>query len=108
MSNECIFCNIIRGQSPAEFVAKKEKLVVFKDIRPMAPIHFLIVPKKHIRSINDLMPDDSEIISEMIITAKEEAKNAGISLSGYKLIFHVERGGGQLIFHIHLHLIGGW
>lgn len=83
-------------------------MVVFKDIRPIAPIHFLIVPKKHIHSINDLTPDDKEIVFEMIMTGKEEAKKAGINASGYKLIFHVERGGGQLIFHLHLHLIGGW
>lgn len=108
MEKNCIFCQIINGDSSAEFVYKNDRLVIFKDINPHAPVHLLIVPKKHIRSINDLESDDSAIISEMIMIAKKTASDMGIATSGYKLLFHVERGGGQLVFHLHLHLMGGW
>ncbi len=108
MEKDCLFCKIISGESPADFVLKNDNLVVFKDIHPQAPIHLLIVPKKHIRSINDLTMEDGPIVSEMIMTGKEVACQVGTADSGYKLIFHVERGGGQIIFHLHLHLIGGW
>jgi histidine triad (HIT) family protein len=82
--------------------------VVFRDINPAAPVHLLLVPKKHIRSINDLTDADQEIISGLFMVAKEMAREQGIDQSGYKLLFNVEKGGGQEIFHIHLHLIGGW
>ena len=108
MEDKCLFCRIINGTSPAEFVFKNNDIVVFKDIHPQAPVHLLIVPKKHIRSINDLTPEDGQIVSEMIRIGKETARQTDISDSGYKLIFNVERGGGQIIFHLHLHLIGGW
>ena len=108
MNQDCIFCNIIKGVSPANFIFKNEGLVVFKDINPEAPVHLLVVPRKHIRSINDLKPEDSHIVSDMIMAGKEAAKLSGIKKSGYKLLFNVERGGGQIIFHLHLHLIGGW
>jgi histidine triad (HIT) family protein len=79
-----------------------------KDIRPHAPVHLLIVPREHIRSLNDLREKDKDIISEMIVRAKEMAKELSIAQSGYRLLFNVERGGGQVIFHLHLHLLGGW
>ena len=108
MEKECPFCQIIRGETPAQILYQDNSLIVFKDIHPHAPVHFLIVPKKHIRSINDLEQEDKEMISEMIWRAREMAKEQGISRSGYKLLFNVERGAGQVIFHVHLHLIGGW
>ncbi len=83
-------------------------MVVFKDIYPHAPVHLLIVPRKHIRSVNDLLEEDWILVSEMILKGKEMAEQEGISQSGYKLLFNVERGGGQVIFHLHLHLMGGW
>jgi histidine triad (HIT) family protein len=108
MVSDCIFCQIVRGDQPAEFLHKDDSLVVFRDINPHAPVHLLIVPRKHVRSINDVTEEDREIISEMIYRGKETAKQEGIAASGYKLVFNVERGGGQVIFHVHLHLIGGW
>jgi histidine triad (HIT) family protein len=106
--NECLFCRIIRGEKEADFVRKEETVVAFKDIRPQAPVHILIVPRKHIRTINDISEEDRPIVSELLCTAQNLAVEAGIHQSGYKLIFNVERGGGQYIFHLHLHLIGGW
>ncbi len=108
MENDCIFCKIINGEIPSEFLYKNDTLVVFKDINPQAPVHLLIVPLKHIRSINDLTQEDKEIVSEMIMTASEMAKREGIAESGYRIFFNVEKGGGQEVFHLHLHLIGGW
>jgi len=108
MKDDCQFCKIVNGDTSTQFLYENDTLVVFKDINPHAPVHLLIVPKKHIRSINDLTQDDKNIVSEMITIARDMAKKESISSSGYKLFFNVERGGGQLIFHLHLHLVGGW
>ncbi len=108
MEEDCTFCKIIRGEKSADFLYQDESLVVFKDIRPHAPVHLLIVPRKHIRSVNDLTEQDKDIVLNMILKAKEMAKKESIADSGYRLVFNVERGGGQYIFHLHLHLLGGW
>lgn len=108
MSNDCLFCKIANGQMDTPFLFENENLVVFRDINPHAPVHLLIVPKRHIRSINDLTSEDGAILAEMIMTAKEMAKKENVDSSGYKLLFNVEKGGGQVIFHLHMHLMGGW
>ena len=108
MEKDCIFCQIAHGQTSTEILYQTDSLVVFKDINPHAPVHLLFVPKKHIRSVNDLADTDQEILSELIMVAKEMALEHGVAKSGYKLLYNVEKGGGQVIFHLHLHLIGGW
>lgn len=108
MKKDCIFCQIAHGQTSTELLYQTDTLVVFKDINPHAPVHLLFVPKKHIRSINDLTDADQEILSELIMVGKKMAKEHGVAKSGYKLLFNVEKGGGQVVFHLHLHLIGGW
>jgi histidine triad (HIT) family protein len=108
MGKDCIFCQIAQGQTETEMLYQSDTLVVFKDINPHAPVHLLLVPKKHIRSVNDLTDADQEILAELILVAKEMAKEQGVDKSGYKLLYNVEKGGGQLMFHLHLHLIGGW
>jgi len=108
MEKDCIFCQIANGQTETEFLYQSDTLVVFKDINPHAPVHLLLVPKKHIRSVNDITAADQEILAELIMVAKDMAKEHGVARSGYKLLYNVEKGGGQLIFHLHLHLIGGW
>jgi histidine triad (HIT) family protein len=108
MEKECLFCKIIRGEKPAEFLYQDESLVVFRDITPGAPVHLLVVPKKHIRSLNDITEQDQHILLKMILKARELAREQGVSEPGYKLLFNVERGGGQVIFHLHMHLMGGW
>jgi len=108
MEKDCVFCGIISGVRPADLLYQNESLVIFKDIHPHAPIHWLIVPRRHIRSLNDLAEEDGDIIAEMILRARQMAKEHSIAESGYKLLFNVERGGGQVIFHLHLHLLGGW
>ena len=108
MENDCLFCKIVNKEIPTDFLYQNDTLTVFRDINPQAPVHLLIVPKKHIRSINDLTDEDKGVISEMIMIAKKMAKKEDLAESGYKLFFNVERGGGQIIFHLHLHLVGGW
>jgi histidine triad (HIT) family protein len=108
MSTDCIFCNIVNHRTDTEILFEDETLVVFKDINPHAPVHLLLVPKKHIRSINDLNSADDAIVSSLISAGKHMAKEVGVASTGYKLVFNVEKGGGQMIFHLHLHLLGGW
>lgn len=108
MPTDCLFCNIAAGKTETPFLYENKSLVVFRDINPHAPVHLLIVPKIHIRSVNDLTPKDDAIMAELFHTAREMAQQEGVNESGYKLLFNVERGGGQVIFHLHLHLIGGW
>jgi histidine triad (HIT) family protein len=108
MEEECIFCRIVGGERTADFVYRDEKIIVFRDIHPAAPVHLLIVPTKHIRSINDLTEEDRGIVAEMIFRARQVAGEESVAQSGYKLLFNTERGAGQVIFHLHLHLVGGW
>ena len=107
MDENCTFCQIIEGKKPADFVYQDESLIVIKDIRPHAPVHLLVIPREHIRSINDLEEKDKDIVFKMIMKAREISKDHSITQSGYRLLFNVERGGGQVIFHLHLHLLGG-
>lgn len=108
MAHECLFCRIVNKEEPAQFLYEDDRCVVFKDIHPAAPVHLLVVPRQHIRSVNDLEDDDQPVVSWLFMVAKKMAREQGIARSGYKLLFNVERGGGQVIFHLHLHLIGGW
>ncbi len=108
MNSDCIFCRIIKGDSPAKFIYKDNDLAAFHNIRPDAPVHVLIVPVEHIESINSLEERHSAVISKMMLKAKEIAEELGIKDSGYKLVINVGRGAGQVVFHLHIHLIGGW
>ena len=108
MSNNCIFCKIIRGESPTNFVYRDVDFVVFHNINPKEPVHVLIVPVEHIESVNALKEENSAVISRMMLKAKEIAETLGIKDSGYKLVINVGSGAGQVIFHLHIHLIGGW
>jgi len=109
---DCLFCKIITGELPGDFVYKNDLAVVFKSIEPKAPIHLLVVPvpnnDRHIDSIDSLEQGDRVIISELFLVAKKVAKDFNLDQTGYKLVFNVGRGGGQVIDHLHLHLLGGW
>ena len=104
--SDCIFCKIAKKEIPSDFINETDNLVVFKDIKPSAPIHYLVVPKEHIQSIAHLEGNHKDVLASLIYSAKDEAKKLG--LKGYKLVFNVGREGGQLIDHLHLHLLGGW
>lgn len=104
---DCIFCKIVQKKLPSDIVFENEKLIVFTDINPKAPHHFLIVPRQHIETANDLTGQDRDLIAEMVLVASEIARQRGIE-KGYKLVFNVGKSGGQVVFHLHLHLLGGW
>lgn len=103
---DCVFCKIIKKELPAEVLHESEDIVIISDIRPSAPIHYLVIPKRHISSIKDIAREDEALIGSLVGKAKEAADK--LSLSGYKLVFNVGRDGGQIVDHIHLHLLGGW
>lgn len=103
----CLFCKIITKEIPAEIVFEDEDVLAFKDIHPLAPVHILVIPKKHIASINDSRPDDASLLGKLIVVAADIAQKLEIAEDGYKLLFRTGKNGGQEVPHIHLHLIGG-
>ena len=105
--SDCIFCKIIKGEIPSTNVYKDEFVTAFRDINPVAPTHILIVPNKHIDSVNMLIPDDEPLIGKMFSIAKQLANKEGIAESGYRLLVNTGEEAGQTVFHIHLHLLGG-
>lgn len=102
-----IFAKIISGELPAEIVHRDELVTCFRDIHPVAPTHVLIVPNREIPTVNDLGEDDARLAGHMILTARRLAEEEGVAQSGYRLIMNCNRDGGQEVFHLHLHLIGG-
>ena len=107
MSDECLFCKIANGDIPTQLLVEDDDLVAFNDISPQAPVHMLIVPKKHIATVNDLTEANAEIVSKLIMCAKTLAREQGISESGYRLLLNCNAHGGQTVYHLHLHLLGG-
>ncbi|MEK9148355.1 MAG: histidine triad nucleotide-binding protein [Patescibacteria group bacterium] len=103
---DCIFCKIAKGEMSAEVVFEDGDVKVFTDIHPKAPVHLLVIPKRHIESIAHLEANHNDVIAKLIYTAKHIA--AEKKLKGYKLVFNVGREGGQVVDHLHLHLLGGW
>ncbi len=103
----CIFCKIINKEASADILYQDDKIMAFKDIVPVAPVHLLIIPKKHISSVNYLESEDKELIGQLFLTAQKIAKEQGISGSGYRLVINVGQDAGQTVEHLHLHLIGG-
>ena len=103
----CLFCKIVAGEIPAKRVHEDDELVAFEDIKPEAPVHILIIPKRHIPTLNDLAPEDDTLIGSMLRRAALIAKERGISDSGYRTVVNCNSHAGQTVFHIHLHLLGG-
>ena len=104
---DCIFCKIANKEIQSDILHEDEEVVAFKDIEPKAPVHILIIPKKHISSINNLKEEDEMLIGRLVLIARNLAKENGISETGYRLIFNAGKDAGQTVVHIHLHLIGG-
>ncbi len=104
--DKCLFCKIINAEQPAEIIFENEQLIVFKDIFPKAPVHLLVVPKKHIASMNEASEEDSELITHLMLQLPSIAKANGIG-DGYRTILNTGSKGGQIIFHLHFHLLGG-
>ena len=107
MEQDCIFCKIAAGEFNTKFVFENDDLVAFRDIRPQAPVHILIIPRRHIERINQLTDSDAKLLGNMVLVANQLAKNENISDSGYRLVFNCGRDSGQEVEHIHLHLFGG-
>jgi histidine triad (HIT) family protein len=107
MASDCIFCDIVSGQTGADFLYRDEYVSAFWDAHPAAPVHILIVPNKHIASVNYAEPEDAEVLGRLILTARKLAKEQGVDERGYRLVFNVGLEGGQSVYHVHLHLIAG-
>lgn len=103
----CVFCKIIRKEVPADIIFEDGEIMAFNDIDPKAPIHVLVIPKKHIESVNSLKEEDKELIGKMVLVARDIARKKGVSESGYRLLLNTGRDAGQTVDHIHLHIIGG-
>lgn len=104
---DCLFCKIVAGQIPATIVFQDDHVVAFKDITPRAPTHVLIVPRRHVASLNDLVADDDALVGEMVRAAAAIAREQGLADRGYRTVFNCNADAGQTVFHIHLHLLGG-
>ena len=104
---DCIFCKIARKEIPAEVVYEDEKTVAFKDLHPIAPQHFLVVPKEHIPGVNEVNDSNRAVVGHLFEAAARGAKALGIAESGYRIIVNTNRDAGQEIFHLHLHVLGG-
>jgi histidine triad (HIT) family protein len=103
----CLFCKIVNGEIPAKLIYQDSDIVAFDDINPQAPQHKLIIPRKHISTLNDLTPVDNELFGRLAQAAKSLAKETGIAEEGYRLVMNCNAGAGQSVFHIHFHLLGG-
>ncbi|MBN2559212.1 MAG: histidine triad nucleotide-binding protein [Clostridia bacterium] len=103
----CIFCRIIGGDIPSDTIYENEKVKVFKDISPAAPVHLIIVPKEHIDDINSLDAENANVIGDCMLAAKKAAAITGVSESGYRIISNVGEDAGQSVRHLHFHLVGG-
>src|SRR6267378_1151685 len=103
----CLFCNIINRQIPGSIVYEDDRVLAFEDINPEAPTHVLVIPKRHIESLNDIGTEDDQLVGELVRRAAAIAKDRGIASGGFRTVFNTNRDGGQTVFHIHLHLLGG-
>ena len=104
---DCLFCKILSGDIPADIVYESDSAIAFRDVNPQAPTHVLVIPRKHVATINDLNEDDQEIVGSLYLAAKEVARAEGISDEGYRAVMNCNEGAGQSVFHIHLHVLGG-
>lgn len=104
---DCLFCKIASGELKAEVLFEDSEMMIFKDINPQAPIHLLVIPKEHIATMNDTDSKHEQLLGRMLLAAKKAAKNEEIADNGYRLVFNCNSAGGQEVYHIHLHLLGG-
>tara|TARA_B100001750_G_scaffold60690_1_gene48167 strand:+ start:19430 stop:19774 length:345 start_codon:yes stop_codon:yes gene_type:complete len=105
--SDCLFCKISNKEIPSDFIYESDSVLAFNDINPQAPTHVLIIPRKHIATLNDLKSEDRELVGEMHMVAQQIAGERNLSESGYRTVFNCNDAAGQTVFHIHLHLLGG-
>lgn len=104
---DCLFCKIVNGDIPATVLFEDNDVIAFEDIMPQAPSHFLVIPKRHISTLNDLTDEDASVIGKLQITAAKVAKEKGIAEAGYRVVMNCNENGGQTVYHIHMHVLGG-
>ena len=105
--SECLFCNIVAGKIPAKLSYQDESVIAFSDINPKAPLHALVVPRKHIATLNDLSVEDASLMGQLYLAAKQIASEAGFAERGYRTVMNCNAEAGQSVYHIHLHVLGG-
>lgn len=105
--DDCLFCKILAGDIPADVIYESETAIAFRDINPQAPLHVLIIPRKHVATINDIQVEDQAIVGSLFSAAAEIAQREGFSDEGYRSVMNCNEAAGQTVFHIHLHLLGG-
>ena len=105
--SDCLFCKMINGEIQPDTVYEDDDVLAFRDINPQAPTHFLVIPKRHIATINDLNSDDAELVGKLYLAAKQVAEQEGVAADGFRTVMNCNAGAGQTVFHIHLHVLGG-
>jgi histidine triad (HIT) family protein len=103
----CLFCNIVARTTPAQIVLENDHVVAFKDIRPVAPVHALVIPKRHVVGVHDATPEDAALLGQVVLAARDVAEKLGLSEGGYRLVINQGADAGQSVFHIHCHVLGG-
>jgi histidine triad (HIT) family protein len=106
-TQDCLFCGIVEGRIPAELVREDEETVAFQDINPQAPVHMLVIPRKHLGSLDDAGTDDGSLLGALLAAAQDVARKAGIAESGYRTVINTGDEGGQTVGHLHVHVLGG-
>jgi histidine triad (HIT) family protein len=104
---DCLFCKIAQGTIPAAIIYEDNEIMAFRDLNPQAPKHLLVIPRQHIATINDAKEEHQALLGKMILGAQKIARTEGLSETGYRLVFNINPDGGQTVYHIHLHLLGG-
>lgn len=105
--SDCLFCKIITGEIPTEIIYQDNEIIAFNDIEPQAPTHILVIPKQHISTINDIKSEEAALIGKLYLTVQQLAKEHNINEPGYRTVMNCNSDGGQAVYHIHLHLLGG-
>jgi histidine triad (HIT) family protein len=106
-SDDCLFCKILAGEIPADIIFESDNAIAFRDINPQAPTHVLIIPRRHVATINDLEEGDAALVGNLFLAAKKIAADEGIADAGYRVAMNCNEAAGQTVFHLHLHLLGG-
>ena len=106
--SDTIFTKIINREIPADILYEDEDVLAFSDVNPQAPVHFLVIPKKPVATVNDIQPNDAELVGKLVLAAKNLAKEKGIDEEGYRLVMNCNEGAGQTVFHLHFHIIPRW
>lgn len=107
MAGDCLFCKIVKKEIKSEIVYEDEEIIAFKDVKPRAPIHYLFIPKKHIETLNDVLPEDAALLGKIFTKIKDISSEMEIADSGYRVVINCNKDAAQEVFHLHAHLLGG-